>query len=168
MLLSPVVRHGMFRAQLGGASRLSKRACIRLSRARYAPGNTVRAYSREVDVVVVGGGHAGTVSRTSHMHWPISTPGKGQTVQCCCFTQVYCPVLYEGCEAAAASARRGASTVLVTPQPQASIGEMSCNPSIGGLAKGTLVREVDALDGLMVSFAHALCACEANQAVDFA
>lgn len=56
-----------------------------------------------------------------------------------------------GCEAAAAAARRGARTVLVTPSPQASIGEMSCNPSIGGLAKGTLVREVDALDGLMVS-----------------
>lgn len=56
-----------------------------------------------------------------------------------------------GCEAAAAAARRGARTVLVTPSPTASIGEMSCNPSIGGLAKGTLVREVDALDGIMVS-----------------
>lgn len=55
-----------------------------------------------------------------------------------------------GCEAGAASARRGATTLLVTPRPAASIGEMSCNPSIGGLAKGTLVREVDALDGLMV------------------
>lgn len=57
---------------------------------------------------------------------------------------------HAGCEAAAAAARRGASCVLVTPAPYASIGEMSCNPSIGGLAKGILVREVDALDGLMV------------------
>jgi tRNA uridine 5-carboxymethylaminomethyl modification enzyme len=54
---------------------------------------------------------------------------------------------HAGCEAAAGAARSGARTVLLT-QKFGTIGELSCNPSMGGVGKGTLMREVDAMDGL--------------------
>jgi tRNA uridine 5-carboxymethylaminomethyl modification enzyme len=63
---------------------------------------------------------------------------------------------HAGCEAAAAAARTGARTLLLTHRYDG-IGALSCNPSIGGVGKGTLVREVDALGGLIARAADDAC-----------
>ena len=93
----------------GHAPRVRSAAAFR--RGLATPADLPRDLRAPVDVVVIGGGHA-------------------------------------GCEASAAAARAGARTVLVTPSVD-NLGVCSCNPSLGGIGKGTMLREIDALDGLV-------------------
>src|SRR5688500_374237 len=78
----------------------------------------------------------------------VLTMGEPQTIRALMYDVLVIGGGHAGCEAAAAAARRGARVCLASFRPE-DIGQMSCNPSIGGVGKGHLVRELDVFDGLM-------------------